>query len=461
MQVPFRLDTFKSLATQEAAAKGTIDYQIGGYISTETLDKQNEKIIQKGIDFTTYANHRRLKWEHDNSAKANIGFAEKIELRKSDKGDRSYMMARIYAVPGTAQYEVAEAAIGDIKNIIAYNEKYPNSPKDLGFSVEGGKLAKSGNEVTKSIVTNVVLTTCPINTGAVVDFFKSFVAGSSVLPMSGTEALRPEHLDGNLSTNNIKTKMKNIKTKDEAVTFFKSQGKTDEEANLLAEGWNKENESRLNISKSIDGAIEKLEKAVTDNNGLATKVGETNFETMTKSMTDSLKPNSDNQINSANVISESVNVQVELAKSQLSRDVELIKSNGLVLDSIKENMSLMKSLVDNQNEIKDGNAAIIEANEQLAKSINKVDTGVSTEDLAGETVTESASTETKPTEPEFTQKQVIEALQKSGMNFYDKGDRNASNEIDKMLGTAQAFNYNVAAEGFPVKITDTVREYYK
>ena len=69
-QVPFRIDTFKSLNSEKDSEEGVINYQVGGYISTEDIDKQNEEIIQKGIDFHTYANHRRLKWEHSPSAKS-------------------------------------------------------------------------------------------------------------------------------------------------------------------------------------------------------------------------------------------------------------------------------------------------------------------------------------------------------------------------------------------------------
>lgn len=459
-QVPFRIDTFKSLATEKETKEGVINYQIGGCISTEQLDKQGEEIIQKGIDFATYAPYRRLKWEHDNSPKANIGFAEKIELRK---GGVTYMNARIFAQPGTPQYKVAQEAVGDIQNILAYNSMYPKNKKDLGFSVEGGKLAKSGTKVTKSIVTNVVLTTCPINTGAVVDFFKSFIAGteSNPLTMTGSGALRTEHLDGNLSTN-IKNQMKNIKNKDEAVSFYKSQGKTETEAKELADQWEVENNGRLQISKSISDSIEKLEKAVVDNSDIGAKIRETSYTAMTKSFKDSLTPDGENRINPANVMAESTNVQIELAKSQLSRDAEIVKSNGIVLEAIKGNIELMKSLVDSLNQIKDDNSVILQANDELAKSIQKLDGGVSTENLEKENIAggeEGAAGEAA--KPAFDQGQVVHALKKSSINLYDQGKKIESDECDKMLGTAQLFNYNMAAEGFPENIKRTVEDYYR
>lgn len=460
---PFNIDLFKSLELPKGTVQGAINYQIGGYISTEQLDKQGEEIIQKGIDFSTYENMRRLKWEHDPSAKANIGFAEKIELRK---GGKTYMNARIFAEPNTPQYKVALEAVGDIQNILAYNKLYPATPKTLGFSVEGGKLQKSGTRVTKSVVTNVVLTTCPINTGAVVDFFKSFIAGSESNPlvMTDTGALRPEHLDGNLSTN-IKNKMKNIKNKDEAVNFYKSLGKTEDEAKSLADVWEAEHSNRERISKSINDAVEKLEKAVVDNAAIGTKIGETNYETMTKSFKNTLIPDSENKLNPANIMTEATNVQVELAKSQLNRDSEIIKSNGIVLEAIKENMVIMKSFADSMNQVKDNSDAIVEANDTLAKSIQKMDTGVSTENLGAEqTAEEKAAAEAAAGSDEkakFDQGQVIHALQKSAMNAYDKGDKTKSDEYDKMLGTAQAFNYNMVAEGFPEPVKRVVEDYYR
>jgi len=455
-QVPFRIDTFKSLNSEKDSEEGVINYQVGGYISTEDIDKQNEEIIQKGIDFHTYANHRRLKWEHSPSAKANIGFAEDIQLRK---GGKTYMLARIYATPGTPQYDTAAEAVGDIKNLLAYNKQYPNKPKDLGFSVEGGKLAKSGTKVTKSIVTNVVLTTCPINPGAVVDFFKSFIAGSEVLPMTGTEALRPEHLDGH--TKNIKNKMNNLKSKEDAVSFYKSQGKSEEEAQTLAETWLKENTSRMAISKSINDAVDKLEKAIVDNGSTVTRLESMNVETMSKSLTGSMTPDSENKINPANVMAEAVQLQVQLTKAQLAGFADLAKSNSINLEAIKDSMLLMKSFHESMNEVKDQNAAVLEANDHLAKEIGKIDTSVSTENLDKEEIAAKEEVKAGEGDVKFTHNQVIEALQKSSMQAYDKGDRGLASQFDRQLITAQAYGYNLAAEGFPAEIKSTVENFYK
>ncbi len=443
-QVPFNIDLFKSNATS-STKEGVIDYEIGGYISSEKLDAQDERIIQKGIDFHTYKDNRRLKWEHGNSPAVNIGFVTDIELRKG----RAYMTARIYAKPGTPQYKTAQEVVGDIENIFAFNKSYPKTPKALGFSVEGGKLAKTGKDVTRSIVTNVVLTTCPINTDAAVDYFKdsssallkSFIAGSEVLPQSETPALRPEHLDGNLSNHNIKSKMKNIKSKDEAVAFFKSQGRTEDEAKVLADTWETENSNRQAISKSLNDAVEKLQQSITDNTALGAKVSNTDFVVMAKSFKDSLTPDAENRINPANVIAEATNMQIELAKSQIGRDAEVIKSNGLVLESMKGFTELMKSFVSSMDDVKDNNASVIEFNEKLAKSIAKVDGGVSTENLEAEATPAETPEKGRKEAPAYTREQVVEALQKSAMQAHDKGDRIQAGNWTAKLTKAQIFNY--------------------
>ena len=460
--VPFQIDLLKSLATS-STKEGVIDYEIGGYISSEKLDAQDERIIQKGIDFDTYKAHRRLKWEHGNSPSVNIGFVNNIELKKG----RAYMTARIFATPETPQYKTAQEVVGDIKNIFAFNKSYPQSPKSLGFSVEGGKLAKSGKDVTRSIVTNVVLTTCPINTDANVDHFKgattellkSFLAGSAAMETSGTPVLRPEHLDGNLSNHNIKNPMKNIKSKDEAVSFYKSQGRTEDEAKTLAEAWEVENTSRNAISKSLTDAVTKLEQSITDNNNLVAKIGGTDFVKMTKSFQDSLTPDSENKLNPALIISESTNVQIELAKSQVGRDAEVVKSNGYVLESMKGFTELMKSFLGAMNDVKDNNASVIEFNEKLSKSIAKVDGGVTTENLAGETVAEEKAEEAKNAAPSYTRDQVVEALQKSVFDAFDKKDRIAADNWNAKLTKSQVFNYEF--DKLPADIQKDVTTFYK
>lgn len=460
-QTPFQIDLLKANPTS-STKEGVIDYEIGGYISSEKLDAQNERIIQKGIDFDTYKANRRLKWEHGSSPAVNIGFVNSIELRKG----RAYMVARIYAVPGTPQYKTAQEVIGDIKNIFAFNKSYPNDPKILGFSVEGGKLAKVGKDVTRSVVTNVVLTTCPINTDAAVDhfkdsssaLFKSFMAGTEVVPteMTGSEALRPE----NLSNHNIKTQMKNIKSKEDAITFYKSQGKTEDEAKTLAEGWETENNSRVAISKSLNDSIEKLEKSVTDNGTFATTIGSTDFEGMSKSFKNSLTPDSENKINPAMVMAESTNLQISLAKSQLAKDEAIIKSNGLVLEAVKDFALLLKSFNNAMNDVKDDTSSVIEFNEGLSKSLAKLDAGATTENLATEKVAgEGDADPDKKTEPKFTPSQVIGALQKSAEKAFDSGDRIAADNFNSKLSKAQSYAYSF--EALPEDIKSDVETFYK
>ena len=142
----------------------------------------------------------------------------------------------------------------------------------------------------------------------------------------------------------------------------------------------------------------------------------------------------------------------------------MAKSNTAVLEGQKEVVSLLKSYNDAMNDIKDTNESIISANEQLAKSIAAFDGGVSTEKLEAEKLAEEAAKAAEGGEPgkaKFDQGQVVHALQKSSMKLYDDGKKDESAQMDKHLGTAQAFNYNMAAEGFPEPIKRVVEDYYR
>ena len=255
--------------------------------------------------------------------------------------------------------------------------------------------------------------------------------------------------------------MNNLKSKEDAVSFYKSQGKSEEEAQTLAETWLKENTSRMAISKSINDAVDKLEKAIVDNGSTVTRLESMNVETMSKSLTGSMTPDSENKINPANVMAEAVQLQVQLTKAQLAGFADLAKSNSINLEAIKDSMLLMKSFHESMNEVKDQNAAVLEANDHLAKEIGKIDTSVSTENLDKEEIAAKEEVKAGEGDVKFTHNQVIEALQKSSMQAYDKGDRGLASQFDRQLITAQAYGYNLAAEGFPAEIKSTVENFYK
>jgi folylpolyglutamate synthase/dihydropteroate synthase len=85
--------------------------------------------------------------------------------------------------------------------------------------------------------------------------------------------------------------------------------------------------------------------------------------------------------------------------------------------------------------------------------------GVTTENLAGETVAEEKAEEAKNIAPAFTRDQVVEALQKSVVNAFDKKDRIAADNWNAKLTKSQVFNYEF--DKLPVEIQKDITTFYK
>lgn len=175
---------------------------IRGYASTEAQDRQDETLVQKGLDISDFVNHGYFNYDHDNSIIMGYptenchidekGFwVEGILLKGIPQADR--------------MWELAKAL------------KKSNAPRKLGFSVEGKVLERQGNRITKAKIYHVALTASPVNTtcswDAIVKSFnapepvstidkvsKALEAGYETNPsdMEGGEVLKKESLSDSL-----------------------------------------------------------------------------------------------------------------------------------------------------------------------------------------------------------------------------------------------------------------------
>lgn len=155
----FEMEAFEKAGVAPEKAR-----RIGGFVSTADLDKQGERVLQEGLDFSPFLQDG---WFNDNHSKATadiVGFPETAKLiRKGERlpsgsiADKSGWFVEGYLLqghpPSDRLWELAQAL--------------QKTPRRLGFSVEGRvtqRMSKAGEPiVARAVVRNVAITNCPVN----------------------------------------------------------------------------------------------------------------------------------------------------------------------------------------------------------------------------------------------------------------------------------------------------------
>ncbi len=138
------------------------EWRIGGYASTEVKDRQDDEIVQKGLDISDFVNYGYFNLDHKNDVI--VGYPDKDACRIDSKG---------FYVEGLLLKGV-EAAENMWKAAIALQKS--GAPRKLGFSVEGKVLQRNDlGKIVKAKVYNVAITANPVNTTCTWDaLVKSF-----------------------------------------------------------------------------------------------------------------------------------------------------------------------------------------------------------------------------------------------------------------------------------------------
>ncbi len=124
---------------------------IGGFCSTDRLDRQGEVVVQKGLDFGEFVKHGYFNDNHRQGTADILGYPSTAVL----KGGRWWTEGNLLKNFGPADkvWELAKAL------------KASGAPRRLGFSIEG-KILERGqrNRILRATVRNVAITNCPVNT---------------------------------------------------------------------------------------------------------------------------------------------------------------------------------------------------------------------------------------------------------------------------------------------------------
>jgi len=178
--------------------------RIGGIVSTGSLDRQEERVVQDGLNFQPFLTHGWYNDNHGQKTTDVLGYpTEAFRVQKGDKlpngktADHDGWWAAGYLVntdEGRKVYALARSL-----------SKSPNG-RGLGFSIEGkvGSRDKSDSRrITSADVHNVAITHVPVNTDTTMSVLaKALMAGHAVEapPASPGEGfpLRTESLDDDM-----------------------------------------------------------------------------------------------------------------------------------------------------------------------------------------------------------------------------------------------------------------------
>ena len=128
---------------------GAGERRIGGYCSTEHMDRQQEVVLQRGLDFDELLKYGYYNDNHNQATAAVVGVPERAEYR-AGKGwyTEGYLLKGLKRAD-----EIWELA-----------KSLETTPRKLGFSIEGKVLERRDNYIVKAKIRNIAVTNAPVNT---------------------------------------------------------------------------------------------------------------------------------------------------------------------------------------------------------------------------------------------------------------------------------------------------------
>lgn len=143
--------THKSVTDSVAATDDDEPRYISGTCSTESLDRQEETVLARGLDFRPFLEYGWFNDNHSDQTSAVLGWPTKVELRKGLTWYTEGELIKKY--PKAEDVWKLAKALRDC-----------GAPRSLGFSIEGKILQRGdNNRILRAVVRNVAITNCPVN----------------------------------------------------------------------------------------------------------------------------------------------------------------------------------------------------------------------------------------------------------------------------------------------------------
>lgn len=176
--------------------------KIGGVISSEAVDVDDEVVLQDGVDWSYFEANGWFNYDHGKGADNILGYPERVIRDGSETRVEGHLL--LSNPKARSVYDLAQSLAKS------------NSPRKVGFSVEGRVLErdpKDRRRILKSQVLYVAITPTPVNTSTNMELIKSLAracdAGEQMVkgvgyqtPASGggtLGALVPQSIAGRVS----------------------------------------------------------------------------------------------------------------------------------------------------------------------------------------------------------------------------------------------------------------------
>lgn len=164
--VPFKVTVPLSTWFEKSAPKGK-RRRIGGIVSTETKDRQQEVLLQRGLDFRPFVKHGWFNDNHDRATDAIVGYPDRTRPPKLYRKGEPLPNGK----PAPANCHWAEGYLLEdderADKIWRKAKSLRKAGRSLGFSVEGKvhkRLGEDRRTVASATVTNIAVTGAPVNT---------------------------------------------------------------------------------------------------------------------------------------------------------------------------------------------------------------------------------------------------------------------------------------------------------
>lgn len=162
--LPFKFEVPAAVWFDKSAPAGQ-RRRIAGVISSENLDRQDEILVQKGLDFTPFIQHGWFNDNHSRDTDGIVGHPDSVKFfQKGQKLPNGEVAASNCHWSEGYLLENQQRADRIWETAQALHKA---GNRRLGFSVEGKVEKRTGpnrNVVAKAKIQNVAITNCPVNT---------------------------------------------------------------------------------------------------------------------------------------------------------------------------------------------------------------------------------------------------------------------------------------------------------
>lgn len=149
----------------EKAGAGDKSRRIAGIISTEQMDQEGEKILQRGLDFDYFL---KKGWYNDNHSKKTtdiLGYPESVQQFKKGQTlpDGTQAPSNLTWAEGYLLRTKKADEVWELGKALA------DTPRSLGYSVEGKiqkRTGRANKTIARAMVRNVAITNAPVNAGS-------------------------------------------------------------------------------------------------------------------------------------------------------------------------------------------------------------------------------------------------------------------------------------------------------